>query len=101
VVEAYQTREDRIVAEFGDGYDVEGIALRYGLSVEQVYEVVRREVAQPVYQPPQAYYPPPYFPHEDAIMAEYSEGHPVEAIAYRYGITRDQVYAIVQRLVAD
>ncbi|WP_211193249.1 hypothetical protein [Actinoplanes sp. TBRC 11911] len=68
--EGYPSREDRIVAEFGDGHDVEGIALRYGLTVEQVYAVIEREVGPasqgpPVQYPPQGYYyaPPPPAPN--------------------------------------
>lgn len=59
--EGYPSREDRIVAEFGDGHDVEGIALRYGLTVEQVYAVIEREVGPAEQRPPTppAYYPPP------------------------------------------
>ncbi|MEU8243057.1 hypothetical protein AB0C07_32780 [Actinoplanes missouriensis] len=145
--EAYPTTEERIVAEFGDGYDVEGIALRYGLSVDQVYAVVERELSQddpaPSYPPPayqgqgyaspgypvqgyappgypvqgyappgypvQGYappgypvqgYPPPGFPDEDTIVAEYGEGHAVEAIARKHGIPVDRIYEIVHRAVS-
>ncbi|GAA2569811.1 hypothetical protein GCM10010435_49880 [Winogradskya consettensis] len=60
--EAYPGVEDRIVAEFGDGYDVSVIASRYGLTVDQVYAVVHREVghADQPYPPPE--YPPPTDP---------------------------------------
>ncbi|BEL04824.1 hypothetical protein Q0Z83_030150 [Actinoplanes sichuanensis] len=67
MTDAYPSRDDRIVAEFGAGYEVEGIAARYGLTVEQVYALVEREVG-PVGQspsqspPPPAYYPPPSAP---------------------------------------
>ena len=43
MTDAYPSRDDRIVAEFGAGYEVEGIAARYGLTVEQVYALVERE----------------------------------------------------------
>ncbi len=52
------------------------------------------------YYPPPAYGPPaqpPPFPHEDAVVAEYADGHDVNAIAYRYGLTPDQVLWVVQR----
>lgn len=141
---AYPSREDRIVAEFGDGYDVQGIAARHGLTVEQVYAVVEREVgpagfghpgSPPQYPPPghhppgyyppphpgQAYYPPPqpgpaYYPPPaghappgppaaqrfvdyDAIVAEYGDGHDVEAIARRHGLSTEQVFEVVQRML--
>ncbi len=60
--------QDRIVAEFGDGYDVEGIASRHGLTVAQVYAVVEREVGAAdqghpgppsPYPPTPGYYAPP------------------------------------------
>ncbi|MEU4562768.1 helix-turn-helix domain-containing protein [Actinoplanes sp. NPDC023936] len=167
--EAYPTTEERIVAEFGDGHDVQGIALRYGRTVEQIYAVVERELSQdpptpqpppgqdpltpqpplgqdpltpqppwPSYppgpytappspysappsqyaaqpghyapQPPGQYLPPAYpvqgfppapgFPDEDAVVAEYSEGHDVEAIARKHGIAVDRIYEIVQRAVS-
>ncbi|MFF5081355.1 hypothetical protein ACFY36_30275 [Actinoplanes sp. NPDC000266] len=63
MTDPYATFEDRVVAEFGDGHDVEGIAARYGLTVAQVYAIVEREVgpaAPPAYPPP----PPGYYaPH--------------------------------------
>lgn len=164
--EGYLSREDRIVAEFGDGFDVEGIAFRYGLTVAQVYAVVEREVGPaaqglgrtpshggpPVYygspppaayayppptapqgydpnQPGQYYYRPPVYPTpaqpppgvpaapgyplpgstppspgsptEDAIVAEYGQGYDVAWIARLHGITAEQVYEVVQRVVAD
>ncbi|GIE77170.1 hypothetical protein Aph02nite_31200 [Actinoplanes philippinensis] len=131
MTEPYQTREDRIVAEFGDGYEVEAIAARYGLTVEQVFTLVAREVgpagpAQPppayyqppppaYYQPPPpayhqppppAYYaPPPYqmqgFVNPDAIVADYGDGHDVALIARRHGITVEQVYLVVQQSLSE
>ncbi|GIF17019.1 hypothetical protein [Actinoplanes teichomyceticus] len=72
--EGYPSREDRIVAEFGDGLDVEGIAHRYGLTVAQVYAVIEREVGPaghthpglsghpaPPY-PATGHHPPPTYP---------------------------------------
>jgi Mor family transcriptional regulator len=64
VTEAYPSREDRVVAEFGAGYEVEGIAARYGLTVEQVYTLVEREVGAgeqtpPGHNPPPNHYAPP------------------------------------------
>ncbi|GAA4589352.1 uncharacterized protein (DUF433 family) [Actinoplanes octamycinicus] len=57
---------------------------------------------QPAPPPATAPYPaPPAFPHEDAIVAEYADGHDVTAIAYRYGLTADQVYAVVQRALQE
>ncbi len=139
--ESSSTR-DRIVAEFGDGYDVKGIASRYGLTVEQVYAVVQREVGPadqgypgptnpypptpgyyapppaaghhappPAYAPPghpaspqvaqgQSYQPSQGFP-DDVIVAEYGEGYDVEAIARKHGISAEQVYEVVQRVVQD
>jgi hypothetical protein len=166
--EGYPSREDRIVAEFGDGHDVEGIAFRYGLTVAQVYAVVEREVGPvaqgspgppPAYHVPQPpvghYYPPPapqgsylppapqgpylppapqgYYPppphqvyygpsahpapppsayagpgpdfpppqDEDAIVAEYGEGHDVNWIAHKHGITVERVYQVIQGVVGD
>jgi len=94
----HQEVRDRIVAEFGGGHAVEGIALRYGLTVAQVYAVVQGEVApgdqRPVGESPGR-------PDEDAIVAEYAEGHDVGAIARRHGIDVSQVYAVVQRTVDD
>jgi hypothetical protein len=60
-IDGYPSREDRIVAEFGDGFDVEGIALRHGLTVAQVYAVVEREVgpADQGFPSPPSYFPPP------------------------------------------
>jgi Mor family transcriptional regulator len=87
--------EDRIVAEFGAGYDVEMIAARYGLHVRQVYAVVERAVIPP----PATSGGPPLDP--DAIVAEYSEGHAVEAIARMHGISAEQVYEVVQRSLSD
>ena len=64
-IEAYPSRQDRIVVEFGDGFaiqaqgfpdgdaivaeygegnDVEWIARKHGITVERVYEVVQRTV---------------------------------------------------------
>ncbi|KUL28866.1 helix-turn-helix domain-containing protein [Actinoplanes awajinensis] len=160
-IEAYQSRDDHIVAEFGDGHDVQGIAARYGLTVAQVYAVVEREVGPPVpgypgqppqypppayyapppdqgyyppapapqypapqypapaapapqypapqyYAPPQPYspqayaYPPPRdLPDEDAIVAAYADGHAVGDIARQHGLTTDQVYQVVQRVMYD
>ena len=160
--EGYPSREDRIVAEFGDGLDVEGIAFRYGLTVAQVYAVVEREVglpSPPSHYPPPGYYAPPPpgayyygpppagqqgyyvpppgqgyygppayqvpppspeqyapptgtaheqgfqpsqgFPDDDAIVAEYGEGHDVEWIARKHGIHVEQVYEVVRRIVED
>lgn len=59
MTETYPSREDRIVAEFGDGYEVEGIAARYGLTVEQVFAVVEREVGPAGQAPPPGHYAPP------------------------------------------
>jgi Mor family transcriptional regulator len=110
-IEGYPSREDRIVAEFGDGYDVEGIAFRHGLSVAQVYAVVEREVGPADQGPPSHYAPPVPFvspgyapqgvPDGDAIVAEYSEGQDVEWIARRHGINVEQVYEVLQRLAGD
>lgn len=65
-IDGYPSREDRIVAEFGDGFDVEGIAFRYGLTVAQVYAVIERELGAdpglptpPSQDPPQGHYLPP------------------------------------------
>ena len=127
--EAYPSTEDRIVAEFGDGYDMPGIAARHGLTVAQVYAVLEREVGSadqdhPVtpgsYPPPPGYHPPPpayapagyaaqvpgfppsqAIPDEDAIVAEYGGGRDVEEIARRHGIDVEQVYAVIQRVVTD
>ncbi|XVU23774.1 hypothetical protein ACQPZJ_42070 [Actinoplanes sp. CA-054009] len=131
--------EDRIVAEYGDGYDVEGIAARYGLTVAQVYAVVQQALGPaapppgpyppqpyappgpyppPAYYAPQPYAPQPYAPQpygpppgvvgwvpnvidEDAVVAAYGDGHDVEAIAHRHGITPEQVYQVVQRALSD
>lgn len=117
--EGYPSREDRIVAEFGDGLDVEGIAFRYGLTVAQIYAVVEREVdpagqGLPSHYPLPGYYAPPppdsddappaayatpgyagqgqgfqpsqRSPDDDAIVAEYGEGHEVEWIARKHGM---------------
>ncbi|MEU4164326.1 hypothetical protein [Actinoplanes sp. NPDC026670] len=64
MTDAHPTREDRIVAEFGAGYDVEGIAARHGLTVEQVYALVEQEVGAgeqtpPGHNPPPNHYAPP------------------------------------------
>lgn len=119
------------------------IAARHGLTVEQVYAVVEREVGpagfghpdppgqypppghhpQAYYPPPQpgqAYYPPPppgqaYHPPPayvppgppapqgyldyEAIVAEYGDGHDVEAIARRHGLSTEQVFEVVQRML--
>ncbi|GAA4946433.1 helix-turn-helix domain-containing protein [Actinoplanes utahensis] len=61
------------------------------------------------YPPPQAYpAPPPGWPGPapghldvDAIVAEYGEGHPVEAIAHRHGLTVQQIYEVVHRDVTQ
>jgi hypothetical protein len=106
VTEAYPSRADRIVAEFGDGYEVEGIAARHGLTVEQVFALVEREVGPGRYPPtPPAHYAPPAyqlqgFANPDSIVAEYGEGHDVALIARRHGITVEQVYLVVQQAVA-
>lgn len=122
MTDAYPSREDRIVAEFGAGYDVEGIAARHGLTVEQVYALVEHEVGRPGQAPP-AYFPPPQAPGHyqpsppayyappsyhlhgfadpDTIVAEYGDGHDVALIARRHGITVEQVYFIVQHAVSD
>jgi Mor family transcriptional regulator len=105
--EQYPSRDDRIVVEFGDGFDVEGIALRYGLTVAQVYAVVEREVG-PADQahpgPPQShqgFQPAQGFPDGDAIVAEYGEGNDIEWIARKYGITVERVYEVVERTVEN
>jgi hypothetical protein len=36
--------DDTIVAEYGEGHDVEWIARKHGINVERVYEVVQRIV---------------------------------------------------------
>jgi hypothetical protein len=36
---------------------------------------------------------------QDRIVAEFGDGHPVEQIAARYGITVAQVYAVIEREV--
>ncbi|MFI1992661.1 hypothetical protein [Actinoplanes sp. NPDC020271] len=58
---------------------------------------------QGYYAPPAYGFPaqPPPFPNEDAIVAEYADGHDVNAIAFRYGLTVDQVYWVVQRALHD
>ena len=126
--EGYPSREDRIVAEFGDGLDVEGIAFRHGLAVAQVYALVEREVdpagqglpSLPSRYPLPGYYaqPPPdttlgyagqgqgfqpsqSSPDDDAIVAEYGEGNEVEWIARKHGINVERVYEVVQRIVED
>jgi Mor family transcriptional regulator len=38
---------------------------------------------------------------EDAIVADYGEGHDVESIARKYGVTAERVYDVVQRILAD
>jgi Mor family transcriptional regulator len=98
-MEAYQSRDDRVVAEFGDGYPVDGIAARHGLTVEQVYAVVERDVgpADPD-RPPPAYAPPGA---DDVIVAEYGEGHDVAEIARRHGVSVDRIYEVVHRAVGD
>jgi hypothetical protein len=95
--DGYPSREDRIVAEFGDGHDVEGIALRYGLTVEQVYAVIEREVgptnqgpANPAAQwpapgpyPPPAQYPVPgQYPPAQYPPPGYYYGPPPPATYY-------------------
>ncbi|MET0415334.1 MAG: hypothetical protein ABW022_04875 [Actinoplanes sp.] len=94
VTDGYPSREDRIVAEFGDGFDVEGIALRYGLTVAQVYAVLEREVGP-------GYGPPRHLPDDDAIVADYGAGHDVEWIAGRHGVDVERVYEAVRRVVKD
>ena len=111
--EGYLSREDRIVGEFGDGLDVAGIALRYGLTVAQVYAVVERQVG-PADQGLPSPHPAPAvlvspgfgtegqgFAYGDAIVAEYGEGNDVEWIARKYGISVELVYEVVQREVDD
>jgi Mor family transcriptional regulator len=82
--EGYTSREDRIVAEFGDGLDVGGIAFRYGLTVAQVYAVVEREVgtadqgrpSPPSHYPPPGYHaPPPPAPNHYAPRPTGPQGH--------------------------
>jgi Mor family transcriptional regulator len=98
----YPSREDRIVVEFGDGLDVEGIALRYGLTVAQVYAVVEREVGPSAPDHPgQSQGQGQGIAYGDAIVAEYGEGNDVEWIARKYGIGVEQVYEVVQRTVGD
>ncbi|MFC4070534.1 hypothetical protein [Actinoplanes subglobosus] len=79
MTEAYPSREDRIVAEFGDGYEVEGIAARYGLTVEQVFAVVEREVGPAGQAPPPGHYAPPapghYAPPAPGHYAPPAPGH--------------------------
>ena len=114
--EGYPSREDRIVAEFGDGLDVEGIAFRHGLTVAQVYALVEREVdpAGQGHPSPPSHYPLPGYagqgqgfqpsqrsPDDDAIVAEYGEGNEVEWIARKHGIDVERVYEVVQRIVED
>jgi transposase-like protein len=118
------------VAEYGEGNDVEGIARKHGLTVEQVYALLQRQVGPseqqfssppPPYPPPVYYGPPPganysappAYPGpgpapqpapgvvDDAIVAEYGEGHDVEVIARRHGISVDEVYEVVLRNVDD
>jgi Mor family transcriptional regulator len=99
--------DDRIVAEFGDGYDVRVIASRYGLTVDQIYAVVHREVGQ-VDQPyphpefgPEHGYQPPQGLRDDVIVADYGAGHDVEAIARQHGISVERVYEIVRGVLGD
>ncbi|GIF41451.1 hypothetical protein [Actinoplanes xinjiangensis] len=122
MAEAYPGRDDRIVAEFGDGYEVEGIAARYGRTVQQVFALVEREVGPgggqtgqypppghhtppPPPPPPDYYAPQAYqvqgFANPDTIVAEYGEGHDVAMIARRHGITVEQVYLVVRQAVGD
>ncbi len=49
--------------------------------------------------PPGPAYPVP--PDSDAIVADYSEGHDVTAIAARHGLSVAQVYAVIEREVGD
>jgi Mor family transcriptional regulator len=104
--EGHPSRDDRVVAEFGDGLDVEGIAFRHGLTIEQVYAVIEREAGPAA--PPAAYagqgqgfQPSQGSPDDDAIVAEYSEGNEVEWIARKHGIDVERVYEVVQRIVDD
>lgn len=88
---------------------MEGIAARYGLTVEQVYALVEREVNQPgpppvpghygppvyqspVYQPPVQYGPPVYQPPVQAYAppVQAVQWSPYEdAIVADYGAGRD------------
>lgn len=115
------SRDDRIVAEYGDGHTVEDIAARYGLTVAQVYLVVERELrfdaapqppppayftAQPshYYTPPAYTQPPPVPPgyrDVDTIVAEYAAGYDVQWIAFRHGLSVDWVYYLVHQAVQD
>jgi Mor family transcriptional regulator len=90
---AYASWDDRIVAEFGDGYDVEGIAARYGLTVEQVYAVVARSVGPADRGTPHGIW------GDEAVVADYAEGYDVDAISRKHGISVEQVYEVVQRAV--
>ncbi|MEV0895464.1 hypothetical protein [Actinoplanes sp. NPDC049802] len=121
------SRDDRIVAEFGDGHAVEDIAARYGLTVAQVYMVVEREVGPaahppapghhappahgsppPRYHTPAAYapaphpgFPPPGYRDVDTIVAEYGAGYDVQWIAYKHGLTVEWIYYLVGQAVRD
>ena len=72
---AHPRWEDQIVADYGDGYDVQAIAARYGLTVEQVYAVVQGEVGSPE-QPPPGYPPPPPGWPAPSPHAPSPPGHP-------------------------
>lgn len=94
-IEGYPSRQDRIVAEFGDGYDVEGIAARYGLTVEQVYAVVERSVGPARPDTSQGIW------GDEAVVTDYAEGYDVEAIARKHGISVDRVYEVVRRALEE
>ncbi|GGN73092.1 hypothetical protein GCM10010112_42180 [Actinoplanes lobatus] len=102
-----ESRDDRIVAEFGEGHAVEDIAARYGLTVAQVYMVVEREVRFDP-QPPSPYYTPSYYtpsapsyPDVDTIVAEYGAGYDIQWIAHKHSISVDWVYYLIHQAVQD
>ncbi|MGK5683182.1 hypothetical protein [Actinoplanes sp. URMC 104] len=87
--EAQQSVSDRVVADFGDGYEVEAIAARYGLTVDEVFAVVRLELggaqasgpglpAAPVWPPP-AYAPPAADPYSPPAAGPYAPPGPYPA----------------------
>ncbi|GGN51600.1 Mor family transcriptional regulator [Actinoplanes campanulatus] len=94
------SRDDRIVAEFGEGHAVEDIAARYGLTVAQVYMVVEREVrfdpapASPYYAPPA-----PSYPDVDTIVAEYGAGYDIQWIAHKHHLSVDWIYYLIHQAV--